>query len=257
MKTYIRNCPDCGSVIEYKNETSLKRAKLKNTRCKSCVSSQRKRTKNWSNNISKALKGKIHSKEHNEKSKKTWKERFENGEITIWNNGLDKDSDNRILSSSLKISDTLSGRPLSNEHKQNMSKAQYDRWSNMSTSKRESICNTLKKSAELRKRVWFNTVLSDKYDSYEDWVDSFTDKELYYKAVRNETERQPLHLLENYDKRGRTDLADDVYHVDHIYPIIMGFVNDIPPEVIGNIKNLQMLPYEENIKKGFKINKSN
>lgn len=74
---------------------------------------------------------------------------------------------------------------------------------------------------------------------------SFTDRDIYYKKVRKITEEQPLHLLENNEKRGRVD-----YHVDHIIPISYGFANNLPPELIGNILNLQMLYYKENIKKG-------
>jgi hypothetical protein len=62
------------------------------------------------------------------------------------------------------------------------------------------------------------------------------------------TESQPLHILENFDKRGWKN-----FHLDHIYPISKGFVEKISPEKIGNIKNLRFIHYEENISKGSKI----
>ena len=74
------------------------------------------------------------------------------------------------------------------------------------------------------------------------------DKKLYYAMVWEVTETQPLHILENFDKRGWKG-----YHLDHIYPISAGYVNKIPPRKVGNIKNLQFIPHEENISKGSKI----
>ena len=74
------------------------------------------------------------------------------------------------------------------------------------------------------------------------------DKKLYYAMVWEVTESQPLYILENSDKRGWKS-----YHLDHIYPISMGFKEKISPEKIGNIKNLRFIHFEENIKKGSTI----
>jgi len=63
------------------------------------------------------------------------------------------------------------------------------------------------------------------------------------------TEQQPLYVLENHDKRGWKD-----YHLDHIFPISMGFYRNIPPEKIGNIKNLRFIHHKENMSKGNTIN---
>jgi len=73
-------------------------------------------------------------------------------------------------------------------------------------------------------------------------------KKLYYAMVWEETEKQPLHILENHKKRGWKK-----YHLDHIYPISKGYENEIPPEKIGNIKNLRFIHYKQNMKKGSKI----
>lgn len=74
------------------------------------------------------------------------------------------------------------------------------------------------------------------------------DKKLYYALVWEVTESQPLHILENNDKRGWKG-----HHLDHIYPISAGYANKIPPRKVGNIKNLQFIPHSENISKGSKI----
>jgi hypothetical protein len=36
------------------------------------------------------------------------------------------------------------------------------------------------------------------------------------------------------------------YHLDHIYPVILGFINNIDAELISDYKNLQILPHLEN-----------
>ncbi len=74
------------------------------------------------------------------------------------------------------------------------------------------------------------------------------DKRLYYAKVWEVTEQQPLFILENSDKRGWKN-----YHLDHIYPISMGYKEKIPPEKIGNIKNLRFIHHTENMDKGSKI----
>ena len=76
------------------------------------------------------------------------------------------------------------------------------------------------------------------------------DKKLYYALVWEVTESQPLHILENSDKRGWKG-----HHLDHVCSISVGFHHKIPPKLIGNIKNLQFIPAEENMLKGCKVEK--
>lgn len=80
------------------------------------------------------------------------------------------------------------------------------------------------------------------------------DKRLYYHQVWFITESQPLHLLGKHKKR--CFKGSSCYHLDHICPIIEGYINKIPPEVIGHIKNLRFIPASSNIKKGSKVTKS-
>jgi len=104
-----------------------------------------------------------------------------------------------------------------------------------------------KETIEKRRRTLIETTYGISYEEYEK---KLSQKEKYYKEVRRTTESQPLHLLENYDKRGVS--GQDTYHLDHIVPISYGFMNDIPPEIIGNISNLQFIYWLENIQKGSK-----
>jgi len=82
-------------------------------------------------------------------------------------------------------------------------------------------------------------------------LSEYSDWELYAYKVRRLTEKQPLHTLENYEKRGFVT-EKDAYHLDHIISIYKGFQNNIPIHIIADISNLQMLPAIENIKKGKK-----
>ena len=75
------------------------------------------------------------------------------------------------------------------------------------------------------------------------------DKWKRYKLdVRRITEQQPLHILNDFDKRGRNGVPG-AYQVDHKISICEGFRQNLPVEVIGNITNLQMLRWEVNAQK--------
>jgi hypothetical protein len=75
------------------------------------------------------------------------------------------------------------------------------------------------------------------------------EKKIYYAKVWMITEANDLTVLKNHNKRGFKK-----YHLDHIYSISEGFKNSIPPELIGNIKNLRFIHHKKNIKKGAEIN---
>lgn len=89
------------------------------------------------------------------------------------------------------------------------------------------------------------------YKTYQQYKDSLPAWKLYKLNVWRITNQQPLELLENFDRRG-VNGQTGAYTLDHIISIKKGFIQNIPPEQIGNIENLQMLPWEENITKGWK-----
>lgn len=94
-------------------------------------------------------------------------------------------------------------------------------------------------------------LIFSKYDVNKAREYSITDFKKYSGFVRRITEKQPLHLLENIEKRGKA--MNDGYHLDHIYPVKQGFMEGILPYVIGDIRNLQMLKAKDNLTKGAKI----
>ena len=112
---------------------------------------------------------------------------------------------------------------------------------------KKKIINKDNISEKIKKEI---RVICKKYPKIKQKIKNLKDldKKLYYAMVWEVTESQPLYILENSDKRGWRN-----YHLDHIYPISMGFKEKISPEKIGNIKNLRFIPFEENIKKGSTI----
>lgn len=89
------------------------------------------------------------------------------------------------------------------------------------------------------------------YDTYEDYRASLPDWKRYKIDVWRITNKQPLTILENWELRGING-DEGAYTLDHIISIKKGFMDKIDPEIIGHIDNLQMLPWEENITKGWK-----
>ena len=89
------------------------------------------------------------------------------------------------------------------------------------------------------------------YETYQEYRDSLPAWRAYKIDVWRITNQQPLHILENFNKRG-VNGQTGAYTLDHIISIKKGFIENITPEQIGHIDNLQMLPWEENITKGWK-----
>jgi hypothetical protein len=93
--------------------------------------------------------------------------------------------------------------------------------------------DTIQKMSEKRKDFWKRKgANTTEFQKYRNKVDVLTAK-------------QPIHLLENFDKRGPAG-KEGAYHLDHIISVWNGFHNDIPPEQIANIENLRMIPWLEN-----------
>ena len=57
-------------------------------------------------------------------------------------------------------------------------------------------------------------------------------------------------FIENLNLRGSHRIDNHAWHLDHKFSVFQGFNNNIPPYIIGSIYNLEMLPWQENLKNG-------
>jgi hypothetical protein len=73
-------------------------------------------------------------------------------------------------------------------------------------------------------------------------------KRKYYSKVTSITKKQDITILPNHKKRGKYK-----WELDHIIPIAYGWRKKISPHTIGDISNLQMLPWRENLLKSDKL----
>jgi hypothetical protein len=134
-----------------------------------------------------------------------------------------------------------SGRPLGSKNKDNTkvklaAKSSEKRFRFKSLTKEQRLRGIAKRNG---------------YQSYEEYQATLTDWEKYKNEVWRLTNAQPLHLLENFERRGPSG-QEGAYQIDHIYSILKGFKNAVPPSLIADIKNLEMIPWLDNVKKGWK-----
>jgi hypothetical protein len=82
------------------------------------------------------------------------------------------------------------------------------------------------------------------------WIplSDLSDYEIYHKQVWNYTNQNELSTLKHYEKRGRAG-QPGAYHLDHKFSISRGYIEGVDPKLIGSIRNLEFIPWEENMKK--------
>jgi transposase len=92
--------------------------------------------------------------------------------------------------------------------------------------------------------------------TYDVYLNEINEYYKYKLEVIKHTKKQPINTLLNFEKRGNSGV-NGAHHLDHKYSINEGFKNKISPNIIGNIINLEFIPWEENIRKRTKcsINK--
>lgn len=71
----------------------------------------------------------------------------------------------------------------------------------------------------------------------------------YCYLVEFYSEKQNLKSLSNIENRGSYLDGENAHHLDHKFSKKQGFLNNIPPHIIGSIHNLEMLPFRINCKK--------
>jgi hypothetical protein len=90
-------------------------------------------------------------------------------------------------------------------------------------------------------------------ENHPNWNPNKDEYSKYRSEVYRQTNKNDLTLLENHDKPRGMSGIDGAYQLDHIISIKYGFVNNIPPSVIGNINNLRFIPWKENRNKWYRV----
>ena len=224
---HTRACPKCEGIIYHKSERGLACALKKQTLCSRCAQK----------GISKG-KGRKQTEEHVRKRAEAVS-KFRSGKTYTEIYGEEKGQ--QIAKNHSKL---LKGRKrpeFTVEWKTNMSVSRKN--SKVYKDSMNSI-EYKEKRREVNARRFYNI-------SLEEWYSMTSEKKLYYLKVLAVTRQQKINTLEHYEKRGTA--KNNGYHLDHIYPISLGFLNKIPAETIGNLLNLRFIPWRENLLKSNKI----
>lgn len=110
------------------------------------------------------------------------------------------------------------------------------------------LSKLFKKEGILRDRSYGGSVgMVKRYRgiSYSEYLKTLDEYGEYRRNVLKITNKQQIHLLENFYKRGVSG-KEGAYQLDHKYSILEGFKNNISVQLIGNINNLQFIPWKEN-----------
>jgi len=108
-----------------------------------------------------------------------------------------------------------------------------------------SIRRTLKRYKIVKRNTLEEQIRGITGLNYNDYIEYIKNLKDYKKIVNLITRQQPLNNLSNYNKRGLCGVIG-AYQLDHKYSISEGFKNNISPMIIGDIKNLEFIPWKEN-----------
>lgn len=216
---FYRNCPECDKTLYYSCIRYLERAENNNSVCRNC----RKMPKSLKRTLSEYWTGRKrpnHPKTHKKTIKSEWVRNCPMcNKVLYYSSGYHRKDANR-------------GNAICNS------------------------CSNLK-----YKKAW-NYVITDEhtkqmratkagYDTFEEYMEDLPEKKKYHREVWGITYKQDLESFENYDKRGRCGV-EGAYQIDHIISIDEGYKKNISPKEIGDILNLQMLKWEDNLSKSNK-----
>ena len=87
------------------------------------------------------------------------------------------------------------------------------------------------------------------YESYQEYTVNRPAFNAYQFDVYRHTKTQNTASLYNADKIRGLNGVDGAHQLDHVLSIYEGFHKHIPAAVVGNIANLQIIPWEQNIAK--------
>ena len=216
---YKRNCPECGSEIEYKNPRSFSWASRDGKPCRLC----------YSKVISKTLKNKVLS-----------------GEFApyIRNSAIDNSKDKLFTKQCPECNEPMCYTTLKGLKKAINGKTICNRCASYKYNK--TFKSVVKSEHILQMRA-----SKAGFVSWDDYVENYPKKQFYKREVWRLTYKQPLTTLENWNLRGRCG-KEGAYQLDHIQSINWGWENKIEPAEIAKFENLRMIPWKDNLLKSSK-----
>jgi predicted RNA-binding Zn-ribbon protein involved in translation (DUF1610 family) len=224
-KSWKRNCPKCNKEILHKSKSSRDNSVKYGRYCWSCRNS-------GENNP-------FYGKKHTVKHKKY----------------ISEVAPSRRPEVKAKISKANKGKVIAEDTKQKLRDATNRQFSTPESRKMhgERVRRAYDEQPELRERA--SELAKRQYeqykqtDEYQHWLSKKSEYELYKMEVLRLTFENDLTVLDNWSKRN----LYHKYEVDHIYPIRQAFKHSIPSNLIGDIRNLRIIPRGENRSKSGKV----
>jgi transposase-like protein len=99
------------------------------------------------------------------------------------------------------------------------------------------------------KEGFYNFKYKDFSGDVDGYLKTLNEFNKYKRLVMSETKKNNIKSLPNYNLRGLNGV-DGAYQLDHKFSIYEGFKKNVDYKIIGNINNIEFIPWEENIKKG-------
>jgi hypothetical protein len=134
------------------------------------------------------------------------------------------------------------------------------KWSMQRAAKSNAICNSC--SSIVYKKSWTYVIKDEHikqmsarkagYESFDAYMADLDNKKKYRREVSRITRQQDITQLENYDKIRGLCGVNGAYQLDHIISISEGYDQNISPSEIGNISNLRIIPWKDNLLKSNK-----
>ena len=92
----------------------------------------------------------------------------------------------------------------------------------------------------------------DKYHQNKDYSQSIPLVEYNHRVQQytNTQYNRHKHIIDPDNKRGKD------WHLDHVYSVSQGYLNNVPINIIGDMTNLRIIPAVDNIRKGPKCDKT-
>ncbi len=88
------------------------------------------------------------------------------------------------------------------------------------------------------------------YDSIRIPFEQIKEFEKYSRVVRSLTRGVFNRNKKIIDPNGLKEVDSKKYHIDHIYSISDGFMNDVNPKIISSVYNLRVISQDDNLSKG-------